>query len=153
MRKLTTRDLSDKHESFLAEILGGRCTRGSGNQFHDQLDGRNAAGSPFPLAWDGKATLGKGVTVTRAMWEKAREQAGAETPALALRWYASERLDPVLDLVVLDVHDFTALLEAARSFAMAEVCFKEGHEVPGWPDEPGPKCSRCGLRTGYLGPE
>jgi hypothetical protein len=153
MRKLTTRDLSDKHEEFLADLLGGRCTRGSGNQFNDQMDGRNAVGTPFGLAWDGKATLGKGVTVTQEMWQKAREQAGAETPALALRWYASERLDPALDLMVLDVHDFTALLEAARAFSAVKSCLEEGHEIPGWPDDPGPICSRCGHRTGYLGAE
>lgn len=106
--------MSDAHEEFLADLLGGRRARGSGNQFNDQMDGRNRTDTPFALAWDGKSTLGNAIGVSAEMWRKAKEQAGGEIPMLALRWYGDTRLTPARDLVVLDVNDFAAILEAAR---------------------------------------
>lgn len=115
MKKPTTRDMSDQHEDFLAQMLGGRKSRGSGNQFNDQMDGRNSAGTPYRLAWDGKSTLGQSIGVTLDMWAKAAEQAGGEIPMLALRWYTNERLTAVgADLVALSIHDFVDILNAAR---------------------------------------
>lgn len=113
--------MSDAHEIFLAEILQGRRARGSGNQFNDQMDGRNVRyDQPHALAWDGKATFCKSVGVTLEMWAKAREQCHGETPLLALRWYESWDLKPIRDLVVLDLHDFAEILEDARRFRSGE---------------------------------
>jgi hypothetical protein len=68
----------------------------------------------FAFAWDGKSTLGKSVGVSRVMWEKAKEQAGGERPALPLRFYDNERLDVGEDLIVLGLDDFAELLAAAN---------------------------------------
>jgi hypothetical protein len=143
VRRLTTRDLSDRHEEFLAATFGGRRTPGSGNQFNKQMDVRDSPDTPIAMAWDGKATLGKSIGVTRDMWQKAREQAGAEMPALALRWYGSERLDPALDLVVLDAHDFAGILVAAREYERAKECLRRSYHVT--KDRPPERCEDCGM--------
>lgn len=107
--------MGDAHERFLVSLLGGRKTKASGSVWKDQMDGRhNRRDVPFAFAWDGKSTLGKSVGVSRAMWEKAREQAAGERPLLALRFYDAERLDVGEDLVVLSAHDFAELLEEAN---------------------------------------
>jgi hypothetical protein len=144
VRRITTRDLSDKHEEFLADTFGGRRTPGSGNQFSKQMDVRDSPDTPLAMAWDGKSTLGKSVGVTRDMWVKAREQASAQIPALALRWYSNERLDPALDLVVLDLHDFATILDAARHYMRAKDCLRGGHVTMGSND-----CVQCGHEVGY----
>jgi len=108
--------MSRRHEDDLVAVLGGYRTRGSGSQWRDQMDGRhNRMTRQFAFAWDGKATLGKSVGVTREMWAKAVEQAGGERPLLALRWYDNERLDVGDDLVVLSLHDFAELLEMVNA--------------------------------------
>lgn len=102
----TTRMMSDAHENDLARLFEGRKTAGSGNQWKDQMDGKQAHGSgDYVFAWDGKSTLGKSVGVTRGMWAKAVEQTqGWEIPILPLRFYGNERLTVVdLDLAVIDV--------------------------------------------------
>ena len=119
--KPTTRQMSDKHEDYLAEVLNGRKTVGSGNQFNDPMDGRNKRyDQPFALAWDGKSTLAASVTMTKQTWAKAVEQSKGEIPMLALRWYSDYRLESDLDLAVLDMRDFTEILEAARKWATME---------------------------------
>jgi hypothetical protein len=129
-RPLTTRQMSDAHEVTLAKLLDGRRATGSGNQFNDQMDGRNQRyDQPYALAWDGKSTLGKSVGVSREMWLKAQQQAGGETPMLALRWYVDERLTVGQDLVVLDLHDFVEILEAARRWEVVKECLSSGHET------------------------
>lgn len=117
-RKPTTRDLSDKHEVYLAELLGGRRTRGSGNQFVDQMDGKNDRHEQsHALAWDGKATQGKSVGVTREMWSKAVEQSHGLVPAIALRFYGpGYGLAPELDLIAVEANDFAAILADARAY-------------------------------------
>lgn len=113
-RKGTTRAMSDKHEDYLARVLGGRKTRGSGNQPANQMDGRHASLiERFAFAWDGKSTLGKSISVTEEMWLKAEEQCHSERPMLALRWYNTERLDVGLDLVTIGLDDFVELRDAA----------------------------------------
>lgn len=116
--KPTTRDMSDRHEDFLAELYGGRKTKGSGNQFNGQMDGRNRRyEQAHALAWDGKATQGKSIGISREMWTKAVEQSHGEIPLVALRWYGSGYgLRPELDLVALDAHDFAAILADARAY-------------------------------------
>lgn len=104
--------MGDAHENFLTEILGGRKTRASGSVWKDQMDGRhNRMDVPFAFAWDGKSTLAGSVSVSRKMWEKAREQAAGERPLLGIRFYDTERLDVGEDLVVLSAHDFAEMLE------------------------------------------
>lgn len=107
----TTKDMGDAHEAFLQEVLGGRRTRGSGNQWNNQMDGRhNRMTDPFAFAWDGKSTMGLSIGVTRPMWRKAVDQAGGERPMLGLRFYANSRLDVDLDLVVVNVYDMSEML-------------------------------------------
>jgi hypothetical protein len=112
--------MSDSHEDFLADLLGGVKSVGSGNGFKDQMDGRNKRyDQPFALAWDGKSTLGNSVGVTREMWRKAVDQSHGEIPVLALRWYQDYRLQSDLDLVTLSAHDFVEILDAARKWKEA----------------------------------
>jgi hypothetical protein len=94
-------------------ILGGRRTRGSGNQFSDQMDGRHDEGR-WSFAWDGKSTLGNSVGVTPEMWDKAVEQSHGARPLLPLRWYSDWRLTPRLDLVVCDLHDLAEMVGELR---------------------------------------
>lgn len=148
VKKPTTRDMSDAHEIFLAELLDGRRAKGSGNQFNDQMDGRNGHHThAFPFAWDGKSTFGNSIGVSREMWTKALEQSHGEIPMLALRWYSDYRLKPLQDLVVIDAHRFAEILEAARKMSAiadsscltgthifigssaCEVCGTDGYEV------------------------
>lgn len=112
-KRFTTRRMSDAHEDFLAKLFNGRKSKGSGNQFNDQMDGRTADSREVPLAWDGKSTYGKSVSITAAMWEKAQEQAGYHHhPILALRFYEDQTLNSVThDLVVMDAHLFAELVE------------------------------------------
>ncbi len=100
-----TRDMSDRHEAFLAAIFDGRVTKGSGSHWTDQMDGKQARGSGETVfVWDGKSTIGKSIGVTREMWDKAVEQSQPhEITMLALRWYTNERLTDVgLDLAVVE---------------------------------------------------
>jgi hypothetical protein len=116
----TTRKLSDKHETFLAALLDGRRSRGSGNQWNDPMDGRNDGDVPYAFAWEGKSTQGRSIGVSRQMWDKAVEQSRGLAPLLALRFYGtSYALNPEADLVVLDAHDFQALLQDARAYRAA----------------------------------
>jgi hypothetical protein len=113
--------MGDTHEDFLVALFGGRQTRGSGNQWHNPMDGRQSSRQvTYAFAWDGKSTLGKSVGVSLEMWGKAREQAHGERPMVALRWYANERLEVKQDLVVIDAHDFAEILEAANTLAAAK---------------------------------
>lgn len=110
--------MGDAHEEHLAQRLGGRKSKSSGNQFSDQMDGRHSRlDEHFAFAWDGKSTLGKSVGVSREMWRKAGEQSHGERPMLGLRFYDDERLRGFTDLVVIDLEDFVELLESARKLA------------------------------------
>jgi hypothetical protein len=150
-RKPTTRDLSDKHEAWLAELLDGRITRGSGSTFVDQMDGKNnRLTQHYPLAWDGKATQRGSVGVSREMWDKAVEQSHGLTPALALRFYGpGYSLTPELDLIAVEANDFAALLADARAYQTIKEsgCLTGGHRFEGTSD-----CAVCGT-SGYNLPE
>lgn len=117
MRPRTTRDLSDKHEAEAAEFFGGRVPRGSGNQWRDQLDGRqHRLTQNVAFAWDCKATEGKSVGVTREMWAKTVEQAAGERPMLLLRFYGPGlKVDE--DLAVISWADLKELLDTANGAA------------------------------------
>lgn len=150
-RKPTTRDLSDKHEAWLAELLDGRLTLGSGSTFVDQMDGKNDRHTQhYALAWDGKATQSRSVGVSREMWAKAVEQSHGLTPALALRFYGpGYGLTPELDLIAIEANDFAALLADARAYRNIQdaTCLTGGHRFEG-----SSGCAVCGT-SGYDLPE
>lgn len=113
------KECGDRHEEHLVDVLGGKQSKGSGNQWHAQMDGRhNRYLQEYAFAWDGKSTTTGTVSVTIPMWEKAVEQAGGERPMLALRWYPTERPTTEnlggLDLAVISLLDLSDLLDAAR---------------------------------------
>lgn len=113
----STSKMAQRHEQWLVTIFGGRQTRGSGNQWKDPLDGKQAHGSgEYVFAWDGKATLGKSLSVTKAMWEKICRQAKPyEIPIMPLRFYADERLTRVdADLVVVEARVLSDLQRDAN---------------------------------------
>jgi hypothetical protein len=118
---LTTRKLSDKHEEFLVALFGGRRTKGSGNQWHNPMDGRTSSRTKrYAFAWDGKATLSKSVGVSLEMWRKAVEQAGDERTMLPLRFYRNESLEVGLDLVVMSAYDAAEVIDDANCLAEGE---------------------------------
>lgn len=110
--------MADAHEADITEDISGALHKGSGNQWHRPMDSSNGEFTvPFPIAADGKATLGKGISITRAMWAKAVEQTVGRIPTIWLRWYRDEGLRTVdLDLVVIGRRDFNEILEKARLF-------------------------------------
>jgi hypothetical protein len=106
------------HEEYLARVNSGRKSKASGNQWTDPGDGRNHHDVPFALAWDGKSTKGKGLTVTLDMIAKIREQALGEVPEIGLRWYANDSLrDVTEDWVAVPGSDWEEILAAAREWA------------------------------------
>lgn len=111
--KPTTRQMSDKHEVDLARILGWRRTKGSGNQFSDPTDGRHDEGA-WRFCGDGKSTFGASRTVSRGDWAKLVGQSHGARPLLPIRFYNDYRLNPALDLVVCDLHDFAELVATVR---------------------------------------
>lgn len=104
--------MSKAHEADVAERLGCRQSRGSGNQWANPIDGRQSRyRKRFAFAFDAKATRGESIGVGRRMWAKAVHQAGGERPMLALRFYRNDRLseyDP--DLAVLSMDDLEEML-------------------------------------------
>jgi hypothetical protein len=123
--------MGDLHEQDIAEWIGGRQTKGSGNQWHNQMDAKNGINRvSFPIAGDGKATLGKSLSDTRELWTKFTEQSFGEIPAHFKRFYADQTLRRVdLDLVTIRVDDFVRILEAARKWAKREALMNQTEEV------------------------
>ena len=79
------------------------------------MDGRtDRRFESFAWAWDGKSTMGKSISVTREMLEKAVEQAGGERPMIALRFYDDERLRIYDDWILVKADDFLDLQETAN---------------------------------------
>jgi hypothetical protein len=140
----TTRDMSVRHVEHLAALFEGRCNRGSGNQAKDQMDGKQVYRSgQYVFAWDGKSTLGLSIGITRAMWEKAKEQAHWAIPILPLRFYANARLTDVdADLVVVEASVLADLQRGANLLA----AIKETGCLNGTHDDPPGKstCKVCG---------
>lgn len=146
MSGLTTRKMSDAHETWLSGLLEGRMTKGSGNQWHNPMDGRHSSmHQHYAFAWDGKSTLGKSIGVSLNMWEKAREQASPEMPLLPLRFYATERLDVALDLVVLKTTTFADILADANAYQRIKEagCIGQPHLI----DASSDVCKRCGTNA------
>lgn len=114
--------MGDAHEADIAEWIGGSVHKGSGNQWHRQMDASNGEYlTPFPIAGDGKSTLGDSLTITRKMWQKAVDQTFGKIPAIFSRRYADQSLRTVdIDLVTLQVAHFVEILEAARKWRTQE---------------------------------
>lgn len=105
-----------RHEIDIAKWLDGLKSPGSGNTKNRPLDGRqDRKEQKFAFGWDAKCTFGEGITVTKTMWKKAREQSLGERTLLPLRFYDNERFIGFTDLVVLDLNDFIELIEAANA--------------------------------------
>jgi hypothetical protein len=113
--------MGELHEEHLARINGGTKTRSSGNQWHDQGDGRDNHDQPFAFCWDGKSTRGKQIAVTLDIIAKIREQSQGERPQIGLRWYGNDALDIVLeDWIAILATDFEEMKLAAIRCALAE---------------------------------
>lgn len=140
----TTRQMSDRHEEFLANLLGGRVVRGSGNQAHDQMDGKgHLQDQHYAFAWDGKSSLGQSIGVTRAMWAKAKEQAGMYLPMLALRFYRNNRLTEVdMELVCMEAETAADVIRDANLYRVIQEqgCLRGNHHFPGIST-----CTACGV--------
>jgi hypothetical protein len=109
--------MSDRHEAFLADVFVGRITRGSGNQWSNQMDVRNnPVTQHHPFAVDGKSTYAKSISVTLEMVDKATEQAQELAPAIGLRWYPDETLRNPIDWVAIPADEFERLLADARAW-------------------------------------
>lgn len=110
--------MADAHEADMAEVIDGKVQKGSGNQWHAQGDLKNGEYLvAYPITGEGKATLGKGHTITREMWSKIVEQTFGQNPALFLRFYRDESLRTVDgDLAVTSVSLFAQILRDARSW-------------------------------------
>ncbi len=138
----TTRKMSDAHEIWLSDLLQGRMTKGSGNQWHNPMDGRHSGRHQhYAFAWDGKSTFSKSASISLSMWEKAREQASPEEPLIPLRFYATERLEVALDLVALKADVFAEVLADANRWQAAKEqgCLTGNHITHGTSD-----CEVCG---------
>ena len=118
----TTRKMSDRHEEDLVAVLGGQRTRNSGAVWSDQMDGHQAGlDQHYKFAWDGKATLGKSIGVSREMWNKAVEQSRHLLTAIPLRFYADTRLTKVdIDLIALDLETFAEILADANKYRLID---------------------------------
>jgi hypothetical protein len=117
MSRTLNQQMSDAHEADIAEWTDGRQPKASGSQWHDPLDVKNDTRTAYPLGNDGKATLGKSLSITREMWRKLREECFGHIPTWWGRFYQDESLRTVhLDLVALEVDDFRRILQAARNW-------------------------------------
>ena len=104
--------MGDTHEAHLCEVFGYRQTRGSGNQWRDQMDARSHRMSEaVAFAIDGKSTRARSVTIKRDDLDKAVEQAGAERPMMAYRFYDDDRLRGYEDWCLLREDDLLELTE------------------------------------------
>lgn len=119
MHRPSTRKMSDRHEEFLAELFGqhSKIMPGSGSGWAKQMDVRGKHHEEeYAFAVDGKSTFGESIGVSKAMWDKACEQAHNEIPALALRWYSTYQLDSALDLIVVEAQTFKAMKDCAEEY-------------------------------------
>lgn len=119
--------MGDHHEEDLVEWFGGRKTRGSGNQANNPMDGRHSRyDTSVAFAWDGKSTRAKSISVSRAMLDKAAEQAHGERPMIALRFYDDDRLRGFEDWMVVQKDDLLELMERSDRLADMEALYEPG---------------------------
>lgn len=128
-KKPTTRQMSDAQEEHIAEVFGVRRTRGSGNQWRDQMDDRShRMDEAVAFAFDGKSTFGQSVGVKRSELDKATEQAHAERPVMAYRFYEDWTLKHFIDWYLLQENDLLELVERSRTLSAVEALVKEWAE-------------------------
>lgn len=97
----TNKELSQEQEQHLARWLDGRVTRASGAAKHDPGD----VITDIEVI-EAKVTRGRGIIVTKDMWNKIRNETHTGRRALiALRW-VDERDKPIFDLIVQDFDDY-----------------------------------------------
>lgn len=113
---MNIKQLADLHEDHVAQLLGGRKTKGSGNQWNDPADGRHPHHTEFAFAWDCKAAMPgtNSIGVTRLMVAKIREQASPERLAIPLRFYRDARGGVEYDLIAVTIDDFAEMLDFIR---------------------------------------
>lgn len=134
--------MGDAHEEHLAEVYGGRQTRGSGNQPANPMDVRSHRyDETVAFAIDGKSTRAASMSIPRTMLEKAREQAHGERPAIAVRFYDDDRLRSYDDWLLVQEDDALELLERSRRLSAIEAqgCLTGSHHFPGQST-----CTVCG---------
>jgi hypothetical protein len=111
----STAEMGERHEAYLARINGGSQHRASGAVWFEPADGSNGHDDLLAFAWDGKATLGKSISVTRDMLAKIRDQALGRRPQIGLRFYGNPNLDDVdEDWVAVPGDNWEEVLGAAR---------------------------------------
>lgn len=104
--------MSEAHESFIATILKGVRSRGSGNKPANPSDGRQDHHiESIAFSWDCKATLKESISVSLKMWEKIKEQSHGERPCIPIRFYQNDRLTEWQDLIILNLDDFIELTD------------------------------------------
>lgn len=120
-KKPTTRQMSDAQEEHIAEVFGVRRTRGSGNQFRDQMDDRgHRMDEAVALAFDGKSTLGDSIGIKKSELDKADEQAYGEAPVMAYRFYDDWTLRNFQDRYLLTENTLLELVQRSRTLSVAE---------------------------------
>jgi uncharacterized small protein (DUF1192 family) len=104
---------SELYEEFLDRVLGGAKATHSGPHFANPTNGGQSHEADFVFAWSAAATRGNSITVSKAMWEKAREWAWGDRPLVALRFYDSETIGtcPRLDLAVISLLSLTEMVD------------------------------------------
>jgi hypothetical protein len=117
--------MGELHVKALAELIGGRVTPGSGNQWKDPIDARAShLDTEFAFAAEGKSTLGASISFSRALIAKAQEQAGGERPLIGLRFYGTE-----------DLHEVDEDWSAIQNADLSELLEKAAHPVAEPSDE------------------
>lgn len=103
----TTRELSDAHESFLAEIYpGGRRSPSSGATWNDPVD----VTTDYHVI-EAKATEGESISLKKSDWLAISDKAkGGKIPAMALRFKDPYSMKTI-DLICLSVDDELELRE------------------------------------------
>lgn len=141
----TTSKMGQRHESDVAQALGGRLTRASGSVWQDKTDGKHVAHEvPYAFAWDCKSTTAKSASISLKTWSKLEDQADGLLPALPLRFYADTRLTMTsLDIVAVRLDHFAELLDEANTMARVREagCLSGDHTAHG----ASATCEVCGV--------
>lgn len=124
--------MGDAHEEHIAEVFGLRQTRGSGNQWRDQMDARgHRMHEAVAFAVDGKSTRAASISIKLSELRKAVEQAGFERPMMAYRFYEDDHLRRFEDWDLVREDDLRELIERSRRLSEAEAAialfFETGH--------------------------
>jgi uncharacterized small protein (DUF1192 family) len=105
---------SELYDHFLDRVLGGDKAHHSGPHFDNPTNSSESGQeAEFVFAWYAAATRGDSISVSTAMWEKAREWAWGDRPMVALRFYDSETIAtcPTLDLAVVSLLSLTEMVD------------------------------------------